>query len=341
MSEGQDSAVVRELLKPFSTYLQDPTLYEVIVNRPGQVLTEGPGGWRTHDTPELTFEKLMRLARAVASFCHQSIDETHPILSATLPGNERIQIVIPPATLKETVSITIRKPSVVDFSLDDLEGKGFFEHTRASSEVPNSQDEELGEIYRAGRFKDFLRRAVIARKNIIISGATGSAKTTLSKALIKHIPENERVISIEDTPELVISQPNHVRLFYSKGGQGLSQAGPKELLESCLRMRPDRILLQELRDGTAFYYIRNVNSGHPGSITTVHANSAELAFEQLAILVKESDGGKGLDRSDVLTMLRAGIDVVAQCRRDNGVFRLLEVYFQPVDKETKKGGAFR
>ena len=87
------AAVVRELLSPFSKFLKDKTLYEVIVNRPGQVLTEGAGGWRTHDLPELSFEKLMRLARAVASFSNQSIDETHPILSATLPGDERIQIV--------------------------------------------------------------------------------------------------------------------------------------------------------------------------------------------------------------------------------------------------------
>lgn len=252
-----------------------------------------------------------------------------PILSATLPGNERIQIVIPPATINDTVSMTIRKPSSVDFSLDDLEEKGFFQTACAATSTSSSaQDEELCETYRAGRFKDFLRQAVIARKNIIISGATGSAKTTLSKALIKHIPENERVISIEDTPELVISQPNHVRLFYSKGRQGLSRAGPKELLESCLRMRPDRILLQELRDGTAFYYIRNVNSGHPGSITTVHANSAELAFEQLVLLVKESEGVAGLDRADIVALLKASIDIVAQCRRNKGNFRLSEVYFR-------------
>ncbi|MCG5481136.1 MAG: P-type DNA transfer ATPase VirB11, partial [Ensifer alkalisoli] len=170
-------------------------------------------------------------------------------------------------------------------------------------------------------------QAVIARKNIIISGATGSAKTTLSKALIKHIPEHERIISIEDTPELVISQPNHVRLFYSRGGQGLSSAGPKELLESCLRMRPDRILLQELRDGTAFYYVRNVNSGHPGSITTVHADSAELAFQQLTLLVKESEGGRNLARDDIDRLLRVSIDVIVQCKRMNGQFRATEIYF--------------
>lgn len=328
MTEGPDATVVRELLSPFAPFLDDKSLYEVIVNRPGQVLTEGSGGWRTLDLPELSFEKLMRLARAVASFSHQSIDETRPILSATLPGDERIQFVIPPATTRNTVSITIRKPSSVTFTLDDLEEREFFSETRAANDGAATQDQGLLALYRAGRFKEFLRQAVISRKNIIISGATGSAKTTLSKALIRHIPEHERIISIEDTPELVIPQPNHVRLFYSKGAQGLSGAGPKELLESCLRMRPDRILLQELRDGTAFYYVRNINSGHPGSITTVHADSAKLAFQQLTLLVKESEGGGNLDRDDIDKLLKVSIDVVVQCKRVDGRFLATEIYFR-------------
>ncbi|AFL51499.1 type IV secretion system protein VirB11 [Sinorhizobium fredii] len=328
MTDDPDAAVVRELLAPFSPFLKDKSLYEVIVNRPGQVLTEGAGGWRTHNLPELTFEKLMRLVRAVASFSNQSIDETRPILSATLPGDERIQIVIPPATNRNTLSITVRKPSSVTFTLDDLEQRRFFSETRGDNESISTGEQDLVALYRAGRFKDFLREAVIARKNIIISGATGSAKTTLSKALIKHIPQHERIISIEDTPELVIPQPNHVRLFYSKGAQGLSGAGPKELLESCLRMRPDRILLQELRDGTAFYYVRNVNSGHPGSITTVHANSAKLAFQQLTLLVKESEGGRNLEPEDIDRLLKLSIDVIVQCKRMDGRFGATEIYFR-------------
>ncbi len=328
MSEGTDAAVVRELLSPLAMFLEDKSLYEVIINRPGQVLTEGPGGWRTYDAPELTFEKLMRLARAVASFSHQSVDERRPILSATLPGEERIQIVIPPATLKSTVSITIRKPSSVDFTLDDLEDREFFANTRTVDTNTLPERDDLSSLYREGRIKEFLRQAVISKKNIVISGATGSAKTTLSKALIKHIPQHERIISIEDTPELVIPQMNCVRLFYSKDKQGISNAGPKELLESSLRMRPDRILLQELRDGTAFYYIRNVNSGHPGSITTVHADSVALAFEQLALLIKESDAGRDIERAEVLNLLKASIDVVVQCRRLGGSFRAAEVYFR-------------
>lgn len=328
MKEGADAAVVRELLAPLARFLADQTLYEVIVNRPGQVLTEGAGGWRTHDLPELTFEKLMRLARAVASSSSQSIDETRPILSATLPGEERIQVVIPPATSRNTISLTIRKPSSVTMTLDDLAQLDLFGEVIAGGKRVSAQDQKLTSLFEARNWKAFLREAVVARKNIIISGATGSGKTTLSKALIQHIPLSERIITIEDTPELAIAQPNHVRLFYSKGGHGLSKAGPKELLESCLRMRPDRILLQELRDGTAFYYIRNVNSGHPGSITTVHADSTDLAFEQLTLLIKESEGGRDLERADIRGLLKASIDIIVQCKRVEGRFRVTEIDFR-------------
>ncbi|AGS26445.1 P-type DNA transfer ATPase VirB11 [Rhizobium etli] len=328
MTEAADSGVVRELLSPLSRFLRDKTLYEVIVNRPGQVVTEGREGWQTYEMAELSFDRLMRLARAIASFSNQSIDETRPILSATLPDDERIQIVIPPATTKGTVSITIRKPSSVSLTLEDLDHGGLFADVARVESDGRRSDQRLLEYYRIGAYKAFLREAVFARKNIIISGATGSGKTTLSKALIRHIPQHERIISIEDTPELVVPQPNHVRLFYSKGGQGLAKIGAKDLLESCLRMRPDRILLQELRDGTAFYYIRNVNSGHPGSITTVHADSARLAFEQLTLLVKESEGGGDLERHDIREMLTIAVDIIVQCKRIDGRFRVSEIYYR-------------
>ncbi|TCU21285.1 type IV secretion system protein VirB11 [Rhizobium azibense] len=334
MTEGADRGVVRELLAPISAFLRDRSLYEIIVNRPGQVVTEGSAGWQTHDLPDLSFDKLMRLARAVASYSNQSIDETRPILSATLPDDERIQIVIPPATTKGTVSVTIRKPSSVSLSLDDLDDGGLFDDDPKAERDGIASGRKLLEYYRKRAYKAFLREAVKARKNIVISGATGSGKTTLSKALIRHIPSSERIISIEDTPELVIPQLNHVRLFYSKGGQGLAKIGARDLLESCLRMRPDRILLQELRDGTAFYYIRNVNSGHPGSITTVHADSAQLAFEQLTLLVKESEGGRDLDRHDIRALLMIAIDVIVQCKRIDGRFRVSEVYYRDAQETT-------
>ncbi|KAB2689144.1 P-type DNA transfer ATPase VirB11 [Brucella pseudogrignonensis] len=326
MTENSDAGVVRQLLLPLSPFLGDKRLYEVVINRPGELFAEGPMGWQSHELPDLSFDKLTRLARAVASFSNQGIDETRPLLSATLPDGERVQIVIPPATTRNTVSITIRKPSLVSLSMQDMDNRGLFDSVDASTEQKAAEDALLT-TYRQGKYRAFLEGAVLARKNIIVSGATGSGKTTLSKALVQHIPKDERLISIEDTPELAISQPNHVRLFYSKGGQGLAKLGAKELLESCLRMRPDRVLMQELRDGTAFNYIRNINSGHPGSITTVHADSPNLAFEQLTLLVKESEGGQSLDRADIRNLLKISIDVIVQCKRINGRFSVTEIYF--------------
>src|SRR5206468_5879412 len=158
-------------------------------------------------------------------------------------------------------------------------------------------------------------------------------KTTWTKALIREIPRDERLITIEDACELVLDgHPNHVRLFYSKDDQGLSRVKPKQLLEACLRMRPDRILLAELRAEEAFDYLRNVNSGHPGSITSVHAASAELAFEQLVLLVKQSAGGRDLARSDIKDLLYLLVDVVIQCGVERHERFIKEIWFQPARK---------
>ena len=224
--------------------------------------------------------------------------------------------------------MTIRKPSTTTWSLLELNAKQLFaDVAQPGHQERRQRDAELIDLLARGQTSQFLARAVKAKKNIIISGATGSGKTTLSKSLIAEIPLDERIITIEDTPELIVPHRNKVQLLYSMGGQGSAGVGAKALLESCLRMRPDRILLQELRDGTAFYYLRNVNSGHPGSITTVHAESPALAFEQLTLLVKESDGGSSLDRADIMGLLRVLVDVVVQCKRVGGQFRVTEVYF--------------
>ena len=329
MTGKRDSSVVRALLRPFDPFLADEAVFEIVVNRPLEALVERRDGWVSYALPDLSYDGLMHLARAVATWSHQTIDEARPLLSATLPAGERIQIVIPPAVGAGTVSITLRKPSSKTFTLDQLQTFGLFDDVRPVVQA-NPADEELIQLHQRGEWSGFLQRAVRARKNIVISGATGSGKTTLSKALIAHIPLEERVITVEDTPELEIPQPNAVRLFYSKGGQGVAKIGPTELLESCMRMRPDRILLQELRDGTAFDYIVNVNSGHPGSITTVHADSALLAIERLTLLVKQSEAGRDLARDDVRALLNTMIDVVVQCHKVAGRFRVTEIEFAPV-----------
>ncbi|NMN07541.1 MULTISPECIES: P-type DNA transfer ATPase VirB11 [unclassified Novosphingobium] len=324
-----DTSVLDLHLKPLRVLMEPDDVTELVVNRPMEVGIEGRGGWRWFDVPELSLNWLEALGNAAANYTKQSLSAKTPICSTSLPSGERVQIVAPPACELGSYSITIRKPSVRTFSLEALETGGLFEGTRNARGRSNDADADLLALKAHGRWAEFLELAVKARKNILISGATGSGKTTLSKALISLIPAEERLLTIEDTRELVVPQRNHVHMVYSKDGQGLGNVGAKQLLEASLRMRPDRILLQELRDGTAFFYLRNVNSGHPGSITTVHADSADLAFEQMTLLVKESEGGRDLDRSDIRSLLHMLVDVVVQCKKIEGRFRVTEIYFEP------------
>jgi len=194
-------------------------------------------------------------------------------------------------------------------------------------------ERELQRLLSSNQYEQFMRLAVKSRKNILVSGPTGSGKTTWTKALIREIPPEERLVTIEDAQELVLDRhPNHVRLFYSKDDQGLARVTPKQLLESCLRMKPDRILLAELRAEEAFDYLRNVNSGHPGSITSVHATSAELAFEQLVLLVKQSQGGRELSRGDIKSLLYMLVDVVIQFGVERHERFIKEIWYDPARK---------
>ncbi len=324
-----DISVLLHYLDPIAPLLAPADVTELVINRPGEVGIEDRAGWHWVDVPQLTPAWLMTLATAAAAHTRQDIVASAPICSTTLPGGERCQIVIPPVAPADAPSFTIRKPSQVTMGITELADGGLFEMTRIGGKGMSEADRRLLALRDAGDWPGFFQLAVQSRKNILVSGATGSGKTTFAKALVQLIPDHERLITIEDARELVVPHNNAVHLVYANDGQGLAKVGPKQLLESALRMRPDRVLLQELRDGTAFFYLRNVNSGHPGSITTVHAGSAAGAIEQLTLLVKESEGGRDLARDDIRGLLKMLIDVIVQTRKDAGRFAVEEVYFAP------------
>jgi type IV secretion system protein VirB11 len=327
-------SAIETYLKPLRALLSGD-ITEVVINRPGEAWTESRDGWLCHPMPELTYDHLRMLAKLIATSTHQTISENAPVVSAALPGGERVQAIVPPAVPQGTVSLTIRKPSRLRLSLADYEASGAFENVVVGYDANESLEKELHGHLDAGRIRQFLELAVRARQNIVVSGATGSGKTTIMKTLVDLIPANERLITIEDTPELeILNQPNHVRLFYSKDGQGVSNATPKLLLESCLRMKPDRILLAELRSEEAFYFVRNVNSGHPGSITSVHATSPRLAIEQLMLLVKESSGGAHLSRDDIKQLLFMLVDIVVQFSVVRGRRCVTGIYYEPARKRS-------
>jgi len=317
-----DTSVLDHYLQPLRAHLDAPGVTELVVNRPGEFAVERDGAWHWTEAPGLTEAWLMPLAIAAAAATAQDVTPDQPICSTTLPSGERCQIVLPPAA--EQLSLTFRRPPASAPALAELARAGLFSETGRPG-AARAADADLERLYAAGDWTGFLARAVSARRNILISGATGSGKTTLARALTALIPAEERLVTIEDTRELLVPHRNAVHLLYAKDGQGLSRVGPSALVESALRMRPDRILLQELRDASAFLYLRSANTGHPGSITTLHADSPALAFEQLGLMVKESAAGQGISREDIQALLRALVDVVVQIRRVEGRFRVTEV----------------
>lgn len=320
-------------LRNLQPLLSRPGVTEICINRPQEVFLETQSGWQHEPLPCASYAWCYRLAKLIANATRQRVTEESPLLSAALPTGERVQIVIPPAVLPGTVAITIRRPANVVWSVADLSKAGLFRATHRASESLDPTEQQLLDHLAAREYEAFLGLAVRAKKNIVVSGATGSGKTTFTKALIREIPRDERLITIEDAPELILSDhPNHVRLFYSKGDQGQARVAPKQLLESCLRMRPDRILLAELRSDEAFDYLRNANSGHPGSITSVHASSADLAFEQLTLLVKQSKSGGDLPRPEIKALLFMLVDIVVQFGFVGRQRCIQEIWYDPARK---------
>lgn len=325
-----DATSVITFLQPLRMALDAPGVLEVCVNRPGELLVETQHGWQAVAAPAMTYDRCLALATAVATFCDQQIHAERPLLAATLPTGERVQVVIPPAVPRGTVSLTVRKPSAVSKRLDQLHHEGLFDRVATESDARISPlEQELQSLQAAGRWADFLRLAVRSRQTIVVSGRTGSGKTTFMKALIEEVPHYERLITIEDTAELTLpDHPNVVHLFYSRNVPGHAVTA-RSLLEASLRMKPDRLFLAEVRGEECFSFVRLAASGHPGSITSVHAGSCALALSQMALMIRESAAGGGLSLPEIHGLLHTVIDVIVQFDRDAHGRHVAEMHYVP------------
>lgn len=313
-------------------YMQSSEVTEICINRPGELYLETVrDGWQRVEVPSLTFERARQFCTAVVNESNtgQRITDNDPMVSLTFPTGQRAQFVIPPACDAGKVSITIRLPAKFSKTLEQYEQDGFFAEILEDVAQVSEHDQELLELRRQRNYGEFFKRAVRYHKNIVVSGATGSGKTTFMKSLVNHIDGQERLVTIEDARELFIPQPNVVHLLYSKGGQSASNVTAKTCMEACLRMKPDRIILAELRGDEAFYFIRNCASGHPGSITSCHAGSTAQTWDQLALMVKASTEGSGLEFSVIKRLLMLTIDVVVHIKAHAGRRYITGIDFDP------------
>lgn len=318
MNDTTRTVFLSRALEPIRRWLSDDTVVEICANRPGEVWIEVAGGteMERHAVPELSRAALRHLMERIAAFSGQSVNEEHPLLSAALPDGERFQGVLPPATTNGG-AFAIRKQVVKDLRLQEYRKRGSFEAIDIGD--PNAlsaTDIRLCEHLDAGEIENFIRLAVAERYSILLSGGTSSGKTTFLNAILHEVPPAERIITIEDTREVKPVQPNYLPLVASKGDQGQARVTIESLLQAAMRLRPDRIFLGEIRGAEAYSFLRAVNTGHPGSITTIHADSPHGAFEQLALMVMQA--GLGLRKSEIVDYIRSVLPIVIQQTRRGG-----------------------
>lgn len=299
------SAYLDAYLQPFRQWLDCDTVTEILVNRPGEIWIEDSrqAQMQRIESAKIDDRLIQRLAEQVARVSHQGINREHPLLGATLPDGARVQFCGPPATRRHW-AMAIRRHRRLDLPLDAYDSGPI-----GAIPAPTLPDPAQAPIA-------FLRAAISAKKTILISGGTSTGKTTFLNSMLGEIPGDERVVLVEDTPELRLPGANGVGLVAVKGELGEARITANELLQAALRLRPDRIVLGELRGAESVSFLRAINTGHPGSFSTIHANSLRGALEQLALMVMQT--GIGLSRADTIEYATSVIDVIVQLDRVDG-----------------------
>jgi pilus assembly protein CpaF len=285
--------VIIPFLRPIEALIRDPDVSDIMVNGSSRVFIEKYGEIRAVPDAVISEKSLQVAARNIARVLGDDISEEKPLLDARLPDGSRVAAVFPPCSVTGTI-LTIRKFHAKRYTADELARTGTL---------------TLGLL-------KVLREAVENRRTILISGGTGTGKTTLLNALASFIPENERVVVIEDTSELQIEKANLVRLEARREQAAFPAVTMRDLLRTTLRLRPDRILLGEVRGGEAFDLLQALNTGHAGSLSTIHANSAEQALSRFTNCILQS--GIELPYAAIRANIAEVLGLVVQVERRQG-----------------------
>lgn len=292
--------LILPFLRPLAPAFEDSDVSEIMVNGSRGVFIERAGLLEPLIGVVLEERQIQVAAKHIARLVGDDVSEERPILDARLPDGSRVAAVLPPASVGGT-TLTIRKFSSRHRTLDDL-----LTANMLTTETIN-----------------MIRNALLHRKNVLISGGTGTGKTTLLAASLELIPKSDRVVVIEDTAELAITHPNLVRLEARRAQADAAALSVRDLVKAALRHRPDRIVVGEVRGGEAFDLLQALNTGHDGSLSTIHANSADHARSRLGICALM--GGVEVPHGVVEQLVTATIDIVVHLERRLGVRRVQHV----------------
>jgi pilus assembly protein CpaF len=295
--------LILPFLRPIQHLILDPDISEIMVNGPERIFIEKAGHLQAVPEVKLTSEALIVAVKNIARRLGDDISDSKPILDSRLPDGSRVAAVLPPCSI-HGVALTIRKFNSHKFKMKDL-----IEVGTVTTELATLLEELVGR-----------------RKNILISGGTSSGKTTLANVLTEFIPNHERVVLIEDTAEIQIQKENLLRFETRREQNGLPAVTIRDLLKATLRHRPDRIILGEIRGGEAFDLLQLLNTGHKGTLSTIHANSASQGISRFTTCVLQS--GVEMPYRAIKTNIADSLDVIVQIERRPGrrfVSQVLEI----------------
>jgi pilus assembly protein CpaF len=278
-------------LGPLETLLKDPTISDILVNKYDRIYCEKRGRLELSEVRFRDNAHLRQIIDRIVGLVGRRIDETSPMVDARLSDGSRVNAIIPPLAL-DGPAMSVRRFGAKPMQLEDLLRNGAF--------PPGVMD--------------FLAAAVQSRCNILISGGTGSGKTTLLNCLSRYVPPDERVITIEDAAELQLQQPHVVRLETRPSNiEGKGEVTQRDLVKNCLRMRPDRIIIGEVRSGEALDMLQAMNTGHDGSMTTIHANTTRDALGRLEVMIAMA--GYDIPMRALRQQLSSAIQLIVQASR--------------------------
>jgi pilus assembly protein CpaF len=285
--------LILPFLRPVEHFILDDEISEIMVNPDGRVFTERLGIVSAHEDIEITESTLEAAVKSIARQLGDDVSEEKPVLDARLPDGSRVAAVLPPCSIGG-ITLTVRKFNARRFTIDDLVARETLTLELAAA----------------------LRNAIEGRKNLLISGGTGTGKTTLLNILADFIPDDDRIVVIEDTAEIHIRKTNLVRFEARREQPGLPAVEIRDLLKASLRHRPDRIIVGEIRGGEAFDLLNALNTGHSGSISTVHANSARGALSRFENLTLQS--GVELPHRAIKANIADSLDLLVHITRFHG-----------------------